>query len=618
MEQPFTYSPLPSKGWFRLLSILPSHDESSEISCELHHHELSTCPHYEAISYTWGNEDATKRLLVNGTVFKVRPNLHAALKAFRKPHEAKLIWVDAVCINQQDQGERNRQVLQMNQIYSQAQAVDVWLGTADTTSDAGVTFLKTFYTLVFQDTSHQQSPSRDARTATIYPDSTPFHEFYAPILKLLDDPEALTAFNHAVTLLTNSWWRRIWTLQESVLCPNVICWSGSKTFPFEYLLGLSHFLYHLVNHDAYKGALAHRDMTLGALMLVEYLRKDMVAHGKIGLTMALYSTWNRATSDPRDKVIGLLGIIEPRNSLKPEYSWPVEKVYRVAMRAALVEDGNLNCLGLISEKNESRNKNLASWVPDFELHSEPFRDYITSLSKVLNKWSIYKAFMSPEGSPPCIKTDEDDSVLILKGFCLDSVSIVGTQAPGPDFENVGETSPGHWRSSMRDALNQWRSLLPHSDSYVTGETQAMAFWRTVLVDLDQGRLASTKGGRPKRLDENGLQDLLQLETPEGMEALLSIWESCLRPIYRQLRLIEQFNRRFFRTEKGYMGLGPPDIQPGDAICLLLGGSVAHTLRRSEHETWIYIGECYIHGIMNGEAAVGAIEEKTDFAEYRVV
>ncbi|KAI1040676.1 hypothetical protein LB505_012227 [Fusarium chuoi] len=67
-----------------------------------------------------------------------------------------------------------------------------------------------------------------------------------------------------------------------------------------------------------------------------------------------------------------------------------------------------------------------------------------------------------------------------------------------------------------------------------------------------------------------------------------------------------------------MGLGPPDIQPGDAICLLLGGSVAHALRRSEHETWIYIGECYIHGIMNGEAAVGAIEEKTDFAEYRVI
>ncbi|KAH7220283.1 heterokaryon incompatibility protein-domain-containing protein [Fusarium oxysporum] len=559
MEQPFTYSPLPSNGWFRLLSILPSHDETSDISCELHHHELSTCPQYEAISYTWGNEDARERLLVNGTVFKVRPNLHAALRAFRQPHEAKLIWVDAVCINQQDQGERNRQVLQMNQIYSQAQVVDVWLGTANTTSDAGVAFLTTFYTLVYHDTNYQQSPSRDARTASIYPDSTPFHEFYAPILKLLDEPPLLTVFNHAVAFLANSWWRRIWTLQESVLCPNVICWSGSKTFPFEYLLGLSHFLYHLVDHDAYKGALAHRDMTLGALMLVEYLRKDMVAHRGIGLTMALYSTWNRASSDPRDKVIGLLGIIEPRDSLKPEYSWPVEKVYRVAMRAALVEDGNLNCLGLISEKKESRNKNLASWVPDFELHSEPFKDYITSLSKVLNKWSIYKTFMSPERSPPDITTDEDDS-----------------------------------------------------------ENQAMAFWRTVLVDLNQGRLASTKGGRPKRLDKNDLQDLLQLETPEGMEGLLSTWESCLRPIYRQLRLIEQFNRRFFRTEKGYMGLGPPDIQPDDAICLLLGGCVAYALRRSAQETWIYVGECYIHGIMDGEAAVKATEDKTDFAEYRIV
>ncbi|KAF5624476.1 heterokaryon incompatibility (het-6OR allele) [Fusarium sp. NRRL 52700] len=601
MEQPFTYSPLPSNGWFRLLSILPSHDETSDISCELHHHELSPCPKYEAISYTWGNEDATKQLLVDGTVFYVRPNLHAALRAFRQPHEAKLIWVDAVCINQQDQEERNRQVLQMNQIYSQAQAVDVWLGTADATSDAGVDFLGAFYTLVFQDTSYQQSPSRDARAASMYPDSTPFHEFYAPVLKLLDDPGILTVFNHAVALLANSWWRRIWTLQESVLCPNVICWFGSKTFPFEYLLG----------------ALAHRDMTLGALMLVEYLRKDTVAHGKIGLTMALYSTWNRASSDPRDKVIGLLGIIEPRDSFKPEYSWPVEKVYRVAMRAALVEDGNLNCLGLISEKKEYRNKSLASWVPDFELHSEPFKDYITSLSKVLNKWSIYKAFISPGGSAD-IATDEDDSVLILKGFCLDSVSVVGSQAPGPNFENVGETSPENWRSSMRDALNHWRSLLLPNDRYTTGETQAMAFWRTVLVDLNQGRLASKKGGRPKRLDKNDLQDLLQLETPEGMEELLSTWESCLRPIYRQLRLIEQFNRRFFRTEKGYMGLGPPDIQPGDAVCLLLGGSVAYVLRRSAHETWTYVGECYVHGIMDGEAAVKTGEDNDSFTEYRIV
>ncbi|KAG5752418.1 hypothetical protein H9Q70_004967 [Fusarium xylarioides] len=358
-------------------------------------------------------------------------------------------------------------------------------------------------------------------------------------------------------------------------------------------------------------------MTLGALMLVEYLRKDMVAHGKIGLTMALYSTWNRGSSDPRDKVIGLLGIIEPRNSFKPEYSWTVEKVYRVAMRAAIAEGGNLNCLGLISEKKQSRNKNLASWVPDFELHSEPFRDYITSLSKVLNKWSIYKAFMIPGGSPD-ITTDEDDSVLILKGFCLDSVSVVGTQAPGPDFESVGETDPELWRSSTRDALNQWRSLLPPNDIYLTGETQAMAFWRTVLVDLNQGRLASKKGGRPKRLDKSDLQDLLQLETTDGMEGLLSTWESCLRPIYRQLRLIEQFNRRFFRTESGYMGLGPPDIQPGDAICLLLGGSVAYALRKSAHETWTYVGECYVHGIMDGEAAVKAVEDKSDFTEYRLV
>ncbi|KAF4448055.1 hypothetical protein F53441_8486 [Fusarium austroafricanum] len=104
--------------------------------------------------------------------------------------------------------------------------------------------------------------------------------------------------------------------------------------------------------------------------------------------MALYSTWNRAASDPRDKVIGLLGLVKRRDDLKPEYSWPVEKVYRAAMRAALLEEGNLNCLGLISEAKGSRNKNLASWVPDFAVHSEPFQDYMTSLSKILSKQPV--------------------------------------------------------------------------------------------------------------------------------------------------------------------------------------------------------------------------------------
>ncbi|KAF4962548.1 hypothetical protein FSARC_9326 [Fusarium sarcochroum] len=633
MEEPFSYLPLPLRGWFRLLTIDPSKDEASAISCKLQHYDVSECPQYEAISYTWGNENATERMLVNDGFFALRPNLHAALKALRRPDTPRIIWVDAICINQQDEAERNHQVLQMNKIYSLAQVVDVWLGSATESSDAGVAFLEYFYSTVYHDSDQLVTGSatdvsestgfagKDRRATSIYPESTKsYHDFYAPVLSLLDDPKVAADLNHAVALLGNNWWRRIWTLQESVLCPNVLCWCGSKTFPFEYLLYLSYFLYFLVNHNVWPGAQIHSGMTLSVVRRVEDLRKQMVSHKRIGLALALYSTWNRAATDPRDKVIGLLGLVERRHDLKPEYSWPVEKVYRVAMRAALVEEGNLDSLGLISEGKELRNKNLSSWVPDFALHSgsTPNADHITSLSKRFMNPPIYNASLHGSDNKPMIRTEKDDTILVLKGLHIDVVQTVGPRAPGPYFPDTSEESFANWRNVMRETLNQWRTLLPVGDVYLTRESQNLAFWRTVHADLKQGQHPTpAKAIGPKRLDENDLQQLPQLDTSEKIESLLDTWQACLRPIYRQLRLIEQFNRRFFVTESGYIGLGPPDLEPRDSICVLLGGRVAYALRKGSDGTWSYIGECYVHGIMDGEAVAKGIEDKDMFANFYI-
>ena len=67
------------------------------------------------------------------------------------------------------------------------------------------------------------------------------------------------------------------------------------------------------------------------------------------------------------------------------------------------------------------------------------------------------------------------------------------------------------------------------------------------------------------------------------------------------RVIKACNgRRFFRTQRGYMGLGPKDIQNGDTVSVLLGGQVPHILRKLDH-AYMLIGESYVHGVMNGEA-----------------
>jgi len=61
------------------------------------------------------------------------------------------------------------------------------------------------------------------------------------------------------------------------------------------------------------------------------------------------------------------------------------------------------------------------------------------------------------------------------------------------------------------------------------------------------------------------------------------------------------SRRFFRTRKGYFGLGPPIMKNGDLCSLFFGAEVPYILRLGEDGTFIFVGECYVHGIMYGEA-----------------
>lgn len=585
----YHYSSLPGQGWFRLLIIEPA-EASQGISCRLEHHEIDSCTSYEAISYTWGDEKSTESMLVNGKRFHLRPNLFSAFQVMRSAKTPRTIWVDAICINQDDISERNDQVRQMNDIYSNADVVNVWLGESTESSDIGIDFLQKFHTLVYQNRkgrmpvvgSTLERPEEIGMRRSVYPHSfESYSEIYGPILA---HDSLISSLDHAVALLSRLWWKRMWTLQESVLCPRVICWCGTETFPIHYLYDLSYFIYFSVNFNCWKGSPIDPEVSLRAVWRAADLSQRLMTRTGIRVALALDSTWNRAASDPKDKVIGLLGLVGRRPDLEPDYSWPVEKVYRVAMRAALVEDGDLDCLGLISEDRKSRNEKLNSWVPDFDAHNEPFSDYITSLTKPIFSPRPYDASLRGSISPS-ISTENDDSILVLKGLAVDSVQKVGEKAPGWKDQDHSK-----WADTMRSVLDRWRSLLPATRYYRTGEEYYQSFWRTVLVDLKQGEHPKPSSAiGPQRLDDLDKQELIRLDTSEGLENLLNTWAACVQIEYRQLRLIEQFSRRFFVTTTGYIGLGPSELESDDAICILLGGGVAYALRKNG-ATWRYIGE----------------------------
>jgi hypothetical protein len=125
----FRYTPLdPAVDGIRLLVIKPG--ERKDFECTLQHVTFSERPEYEALSYTWGNTllASTFPIVVDQMPFLVHENLFTALLELRRPTLARYLWIDAICINQDDIAERNQQVRIMPHIYSRAKSVLVWLG----------------------------------------------------------------------------------------------------------------------------------------------------------------------------------------------------------------------------------------------------------------------------------------------------------------------------------------------------------------------------------------------------------------------------------------------------------------------------------------------------------
>jgi hypothetical protein len=123
------YQPLDSSSrQIRLLQLLPFQNiwgappqwyELAHIQCKLIYANLDASPEYEALSYTWGSSGSDVKIEVDGQVISVRPNLAYALAALRDS-EPRILWVDALCIDQHNIEERNHQVGQMGEIYRQA------------------------------------------------------------------------------------------------------------------------------------------------------------------------------------------------------------------------------------------------------------------------------------------------------------------------------------------------------------------------------------------------------------------------------------------------------------------------------------------------------------------
>lgn len=142
----FTYTPLSRPHDIRLVELIPAPRQEDEICCRMLHSSLAEEPSactisYEALSYTWDSPPLTAQIICDGYQIDITPNLHAALRSLRNTGRSRILWVDQICISQQDLAERSAQVRIMHSVYQQAVQAIVWLGGADATSSTAMDFL---------------------------------------------------------------------------------------------------------------------------------------------------------------------------------------------------------------------------------------------------------------------------------------------------------------------------------------------------------------------------------------------------------------------------------------------------------------------------------------------
>ncbi|KAL8363002.1 hypothetical protein RB601_009006 [Gaeumannomyces tritici] len=310
---------------FRLLCLHapPSVQQDFPIHCDLGTFPLDDCPEYEAMSYAWGGEngDSTKRCPIYiGPYWDVlvqTQNCSDMLRHIRPLRGFRLVWVDAICINQEDDSERSSQIACMARIYGLCLRVVVYLG---------------------QDLC---SPLPAGRS----------HPHRAGLETLSD----------LSGVLGRKYFSRVWVIQELVLPKDVMLRVGST----DYKIHASTF----ANHKIPEMVPAH---------WIRYATKGMLAGD--GIVDIIPLTWESCASDPRDRIFGILGLLEddtsgslpsPRLDLTADYGLSPQHVFTGLFAYLIVRMGSSKILAAaVGIKGWGQ---MPSWMPDWQadVHSRP-------------------------------------------------------------------------------------------------------------------------------------------------------------------------------------------------------------------------------------------------------
>lgn len=580
-------------GYIRVLHLAPG-VVGDNIVCSISIVGLDNLPRYHALSYCWGDENAPRHLInLQGQPFQIRPNLFLALQQLRYPDRERVLWIDALCINQGDRNERSLQVSLMQHIYEFASEVVIWLGIADHDSDLAMTTLGQISVEL-----ESMSPQPPLEELTLLPTSC---ALTAP--NSVAKPEISVAVNR---LFKRPYFSRVWIVQE-VMTPvgemKIIC--GAQIAPLEAIMraGIAFANYHTRRMQAIafnqnlRGEIHHRNLWVGRQ---EYQASKTGDEASRGVATLLRNVWrhrHRGCSEAEDRIFAFLGIsIDRGKAPRPDYTKPPEEVFEEYAAYFIKDERSLRILSLCTL--DTRHREMPSWVPDWtvEATAGPSHPLTQWYNPNVHKFSAcggqpYVVQYSSDGNP--LHVSSDMKVLHAEGIQCLTISLLG------DMLQDEHAKPGSVSAGMWQRLRTWLSLVEQhvGDRYPTGESRSEATWRTIVANVSSaGHLAQSDvqglGFDVWSRTSQGGQGQ-ELRNPTAQQAMVQFIGAVPSATYK---------RCLFFTQEGYIGLAPKGARVGDQIYLLFGAEVPYVLRRKgdDLQTFEVVGECYCHGIMEGE------------------
>lgn len=317
----FTYSPL-SSGDIRLIIVLPSPDATATVECVLCHESLERQPSYEALSYVWGNTSNTRLIKVNGQDFNVTENLEIALRTLRHTTHGRfrVLWVDAICINQNNVDERNEQVKRMGNVYSSAQQVCVWLGKETNTDRLAIEFLHQLPALIL---GCRLEGAKEAKNLSLMdlvdPESTQ---------NVIQDPSLFQKWEAICNLFARPWWRRVWVLQEILLAKEAFLYCGKLFVDWKVIIAnckiLGANIPQLLLSNTGENSVTKNmlrmawDCFKGAVTIC-HMRRRRHHDTLMQLLEVLEGARTSEATDPRDHVYGIMGLLRMDKVIIPDY-----------------------------------------------------------------------------------------------------------------------------------------------------------------------------------------------------------------------------------------------------------------------------------------------------------